>query len=238
MLKELLPADVESAELFGEASEEDLPPLFPEEEAVVARAVAKRRREFAGVRACAREALGRLGVPPAPLLPGERGAPGWPEGIVGSMTHCAGYRGAAVTRRGRWAALGVDAEPHEPLRDPGVTNLVTVPVERERVLPALADRHPSVHWERLLFSAKESVYKAWFPLTGRWLGFEEAELALRPDPDGPGSGAFRARLLVPGPVVAGREIPGFDGRWLVRGGLVLTTVTVPGSPAGADTGGR
>ncbi|MCE7080990.1 4'-phosphopantetheinyl transferase superfamily protein [Streptomyces sp. ST2-7A] len=234
MLKELLPADVESAELFGETDTGDLPPLFPEEEAVVARAVAKRRREFAGVRACAREALGRLGVPPAPLLPGERGAPGWPDGIIGSMTHCAGYRGAAVARRGRWASLGVDAEPHEPLREPGVTRLVTVPTERERLLPDLAARHPSVHWERLLFSAKESVYKAWFPLTGAWLGFEEAELGLSPDQEGPGSGAFRARLLVPGPVVAGRRLSGFDGRWLVRGGLVLTVVTVPGSATDAD----
>lgn len=109
MIQELLPPDVATAETFGP------PPvavLFPEEEAVVVQAVAKRRQEFAAVRQCARTALARLGVPAVPLLPGERGAPRWPTGIVGSMTHCDGYRGAAVAPAGRIHTLGVDAEPH------------------------------------------------------------------------------------------------------------------------------
>ncbi|NDZ87966.1 4'-phosphopantetheinyl transferase, partial [Streptomyces sp. SID10115] len=63
--------------------------LFPAEEAVVANAVDKRRKEFTTVRHCARTALARIGVPAAPILPGHRGAPGWPDGVVGSMTHCA-----------------------------------------------------------------------------------------------------------------------------------------------------
>ena len=48
-----------------------------------------------------------------------------------------------------------------------------------------------VHWDRVLFSAKESIYKAWFPLTGRWLGFEEASLSIDP-----AAGTFAARLHV------------------------------------------
>jgi 4'-phosphopantetheinyl transferase EntD len=78
-----------------------------------------------------------------------------------------------------------------------------------------------VHWDRLLFSAKESVYKAWFPLTRRWLNFTEA--AVTPHPDG----TFTARLLVPGPVVDGHPVDGFDGRWLTRDGLVLTAIVLP-----------
>ncbi|WP_306332212.1 4'-phosphopantetheinyl transferase [Streptomyces sp. KL109B] len=72
--------------------------LSRQEEALIARAVPKRRNEFTTVRACAHDALAGLGLAPVPLLPDERGAPGWPPGVVGSMTHCPGYGAAAVPR--------------------------------------------------------------------------------------------------------------------------------------------
>jgi hypothetical protein len=78
--------------------------LFPEKEAVISRAVDKRRREFQTVRHCARRALRELGVPPAAVLPGERREPVWPPGVVGSLTHCTGYR----ARRGRSPTRGID----------------------------------------------------------------------------------------------------------------------------------
>jgi 4'-phosphopantetheinyl transferase EntD len=212
----MLPPAVAAVEAFTD------PPgtvLFPAEEAAVARAVDKRRREFTTVRACARDALARLGVPAAPILPGPRGAPQWPAGIVGSMTHCAGYRAAAVARASDLVTLGLDAEPHDVLPE-GVLEHVSLPAERER-LALLAAQRPEVCWDRLLFSAKESVYKAWFPLTQRWLGFEEADLTIDPV-----AGTFDARLLVPGPVVAGSPLPGFSGRWLVGRGLVVTAIAV------------
>ncbi len=217
MIEKLLPPSVVSAERFGDTGDA---PLYPEEERAVAAAVPKRRNEYATVRACAREALAVLGAEPGPILSGVRGAPIWPQGVVGSMTHCTGYRGAAVSRSARVLALGLDAEPHAPIPDPGTVELVTLPVERLR-LRELAARRPEIHWEKVLFSAKESVYKAWFPLTGLWLDFQEAELTIDP-----AAGVFRARFLVPGPVVRGGRLPGFEGRWLVEGGLVLTAVTV------------
>ncbi|MFK4066906.1 4'-phosphopantetheinyl transferase [Streptomyces sp. NPDC029674] len=193
--------------------------LFPEEAAVVANAVAKRRNEFTTVRHCARTALARIGVPPAPILPGHRGAPGWPDGVVGSMTHCAGYRAAVVARADEVTSLGIDAEPGEPLRDPDVLNLVADETERA-ALAALGSRHPATPWDRLLFSAKESVYKTWFPLTGRWLGFEEARVELDP------GGTFTARLLVEGPVVEGVELKVFSGQWVVRDGIAATAIVL------------
>jgi len=214
MIEPLLPPEVTVVEMFGDAPDAM---LFPDEEAVVAKAVDKRRREFATVRACARQALARLGVPPVPILPGHRGAPQWPAGTIGSMTHCAGYRAAAVARARDLVTIGIDAEPHEPLPD-GVLDVISSDEERA-ALRALAAQAPQVHWDRLLFSAKESVYKAWFPLTGSWLGFEEAHLVV----DAP-TGTFDARLLVPGPVVAGRQVDRFAGRWLVAGGLVCTAI--------------
>jgi 4'-phosphopantetheinyl transferase EntD len=98
--------------------------------------------------------------------------------------------------------------------------VVSLPGEAER-LRRLAEERPDIHWDRLLFSAKESVYKAWFPLAQRWLGFEDARLRLNP-----ASRTFEARLLVAGPVVNGRAVSRFSGAWLVRDGLVLTAIAV------------
>lgn len=217
-----MPPEVAVTEKFA-----DVPSaaLFPEEAAVVGRAVDKRRREFATVRACARDTLAKLGLPPAPILPGLRGAPQWPAGLVGSMTHCEGYRAAALSRATDVIALGVDAEPDGVLPD-GVLDLISLPEERE-MLVALASGWPdqpgssAAHWDRLLFSAKESVYKAWFPLTHRWLSFEEAVVSI-----GPEDGTFTARLVVPGPVVNSGPLAAFEGRWLARKGLILTAVTL------------
>lgn len=225
MIEELLPGSVVVVEAHADdaAAAEGIE-LYPEEEAVVARAVAKRRREFTVVRACARRAMEKLGVPPRAIVPGERGAPGWPAGLTGSMTHCEGYAAAALVRATDLASLGIDAEPHDALPE-GVLTAIALPAEETR-LRRLTDDHPSVHWDRLLFSAKESVYKAWFPLTGRWLDFSEADIEMSVDPGGR-SGGLRAELLVPGPVVDGRRIGVFDGRWTVRPGLVATAVSVP-----------
>jgi 4'-phosphopantetheinyl transferase EntD len=226
VIEELLPGSVVAVEAYGAEAAVDDAPLYPEERAVVARAVAKRRREFTAVRVCARRAMEKLGVAPAPILPGARGAPRWPEGLLGSMTHCTGYCAAALVRATDLASLGIDAEPHEALPE-GVLDAVAAPGERERVR-ALSAAHPSVHWDRLLFSAKESVYKAWFPLTGRWLDFLEADVEIRPAAGSTSSGAFRATLLVDGPLVDGRVAQAFDGRWAVGRGLLATAVAVGG----------
>jgi 4'-phosphopantetheinyl transferase EntD len=220
MLADIVPPHVQADEAFG-----DVPgaALFPEEEAVVARAVDKRRREFTAARACARAGLARLGLPPVPILPGLRGAPQWPPGIVGSMTHCAGYRASAVARAEDMLTLGLDAEPDDVLPD-GVLAAVATAGE-QAALAALAAAAPSPSWDRLLFSAKESVYKAWFPLTQRWLGFKEAEVTINP-----ADGTFAARLLVEGPEVDGRPLTCFSGRWLARNGLVLTAIAVARNP--------
>jgi 4'-phosphopantetheinyl transferase EntD len=209
MIDELLPGTVTAFEAFTDPPDAR---LFPAEEALVERAVDKRRREFTTVRTLARQALGRLGYPPAPILRGERGAPVWPEGVVGSMTHCVGYRCAAVAPAAALRSVGIDAEPNEPVPD-GVLGAVSDEGER-RELARLAAEAPQVSWDRLLFSAKESVYKTWFPMTRRWLDFSEARVTPHLD------GTFTATLLVPGPV------PGFEGRWLARDGLVVTAIAV------------
>jgi 4'-phosphopantetheinyl transferase EntD len=219
VIADLLPAAVRSVESFGE-----LPgaALLPEEEPLVERAVQRRKDEFTTVRSCARQALAGLGLPPVAVLAGPSREPLWPAGVVGSLTHCTGYRAAAVARRDDLASVGIDAEPHDELPE-GVLDRVSL--DGERV--ALAALPPGVHWDRLLFSAKESVYKAWFPLAGRWLGFEDARLEFTPGPD-PAAGGFTARLLVGDlPSVGGRTVDGFSGRYAVADGLLITAIAVP-----------
>ena len=207
MIEDVLPAQVVSADVLGDDPDAR---LLPEEEPDVAKAVAKRVREYTIARTCARRALGKLGFPEVAILRGEKRQPLWPDGIVGSITHTRGYCAAAVARDSEVLTVGIDAEQHDVLPD-GVLKVVSLPEERE-TLPTV----PGTHWDRILFSAKESVYKAWFPLTERWLGFSDARLTFDP-----AAGTFHAEILAEHPT-----IKSFDGRFLVRDGLVVTTIAV------------
>ncbi|WP_420167318.1 4'-phosphopantetheinyl transferase family protein [Streptomyces violaceoruber] len=226
MIERLLPDDVSCA-----ATREETVPdgtLFPEEEALMARSVAKRRNDFATARACARRAMAGLGLPPVAVLHGHRGKPLWPEGIVGSLTHCHGYRAAALAREQDVLSLGIDAEPHAPLPE-GVRELVTLPAERERIGPQAEEGSGALHWDRVLFSAKESVFKTWYPVTGVELDFVEADLTMQQesDPGGGGTpgaarGTFTARLLLTDPALPTT----LRGRWRIEDGVIATAVLV------------
>ncbi|WP_338673611.1 4'-phosphopantetheinyl transferase superfamily protein [Streptomyces sp. SCSIO 30461] len=218
MIQEILPPGTVSVDTVGDFPREL---LFAAELALIRDAVEERRREFATVRVCAHQALVALGWAAEPVLTGRRGEPLWPAGTIGSLTHCEGYRGAAVAPADRWRALGIDAEPHLAL-PPGVAREVTSAAEREQ-LRTLAHRHPGTYWDRLLFSAKESLFKAWSPLTHRTLDFDSADLELHP-----ASWSFTARLRVPGPVLDGQTLTELAGRWTVAEGLLLTAVAIPG----------
>jgi 4'-phosphopantetheinyl transferase EntD len=210
MIAGLLPAAAVCEETRADADERE---LFAAERELIAGAVPRRRAEFTTVRVCARRALARLGRPAVPILPGAQREPLWPPGVVGSLTHCAGYRAAAVADAGALLTLGIDAEPHAPLPE-GVLAAVGLDVERAMV-GALGGEDPGVHWDRVLFSAKESVYKAWFPVARRWLGFEDVRIVLDRD------GGFAAAVLRPEAPVAA-----FQGRWAVRDGVIATATAV------------
>jgi 4'-phosphopantetheinyl transferase EntD len=216
VIEEIVPKSAASAESFGGSLGTG---LFPEEATLVARATEKRRREFTAGRECAREALSALGLAAAPILRGYRGAPQWPDGVVGSITHCTGYCAAAVARTEDLVTIGLDAEPNAPLPG-GVLELISLPAERAR-LRELTAAAPATGWDRLLFCAKEAVYKAWFPLTGQWLGFADADITIDP-----AESAFSARLRVPGPVVNGAPLTSFAGRWRADEDLILAAIAV------------
>ena len=218
-LRAVLPdiADLVYAEMYGDPA--DLAPL-PEEEPLIARSVPKRRNEFVTVRHCARVAMEQLGVPPSPILKGEKGEPQWPRGVVGSLTHCDGYRAAVVGRSEVARSVGIDAEPHGVLPD-RVLEAISLPDER-REIAALPG---GLYWDRILFCAKEATYKAWFPLTQRWLGFEDAHISFEVDSDG-SAGSFVSRILIDPAARSGPPLTELSGRWTVAGGLALTAIVL------------
>ena len=210
---------VPKAVVWEEACGDETPDtaLFPAEEALLARASERRRRDFTGGRDCAHRALRRLGVEPGAIVSGPAGEPRWPAGVIGSITHCEGYRAAAVGWAADVPALGIDAEPNEPL-PAGVLAAVAGPEEQAEIRRLTAAVR-GVCVDRLLFSAKEALYKAWYPYGQRMLSFEEAVVELGTD------GTLVGRLLVPGPPVDGQELRGLVGRWTAGQGLVLTAMT-------------
>ncbi|HSS03365.1 MAG TPA: 4'-phosphopantetheinyl transferase superfamily protein [Kofleriaceae bacterium] len=179
-------------------------PLPAEEAALVARAVARRQREFSLGRMCARRALRRLGREVRAIAAGPRGEPAWPAGTVGSITHCAGFCAAAVAEHPALRGIGIDAERR---REVGPAFVRAVCTPRERALGV--DRGAG---GLLVFSAKESVYKCVSALVGRVLDFAEVEL----EPRRPGMFAVTsiAAAIDPAQLVV---------RYHVSADLVLTT---------------
>lgn len=187
--------------------------LHPLEQALVSHSVDLRKAEFGDARWCAHQALRDLGQwGDEPILRGERGMPLWPEDITGSLTHTEGFRAAVVAPKTHVRSMGLDAEPAEAL-----PREVIGSIARQGEMPQLERlRAEGIGCaDRLLFCAKEATYKAWFPMTHRWLGFEDAEIDIRSD------GTFISYLLIrPTPV------PFILGRWMVRDGYVFAATAV------------
>jgi len=225
MITDILPAGVKAAEAFG-------PPrgqrLFPAEAAAIATADPARRSEFASGRAVARAALRSLDVPACPVPPGRAGEPRWPDGVVGSITHCTGYRACAVALARDVAALGIDAEPCLPLAG-GLLEAMAGEAERA-LLAELRAADPGMPWDRVLFCAKESVYKAWYPYTGQRPALRSVTIQIS------AAGTFAAALPralggapAPGRASAAGAGPRarLAGRWLASRWLIVTAVGVP-----------
>lgn len=161
--------------------------LLAPELAAIEGADPRRRAEYSSARACARTALALLGTAPAPIMRGTDRAPRWPEGIVGSLAHTRDWCAAAVARSATLVALGIDIEDDAPL-EPELWNLIATPAERSGLdaLPTLRRGRVA----RLLFSAKEALYKCQFPSSGRFLDFADLEFELPTDVD-PARGELR-----------------------------------------------
>jgi len=183
--------------------------LVKAEKEAIEGAAQTRIEQFTAGRACSRIALGRLGVATStPIVRGEDRAPVWPPGFVGSISHTDTWCAAAVARAADVRSIGIDLEQATPLKE-ALWRRVCTPKERdwlhELSTPGLTGK--------ILFSAKEAVYKCQYPITQQFLGFHAVEMEL-------GDGTFRATFQQQ----VGEFKPGdvMSGRFLVEEGLVAT----------------
>lgn len=138
----------------------------------VVRSVPKRQAEFLFGRLAARLALQKLGSETLDVPSGDYRQPLWPTGIVGSITHSAGYAAALVLRRGLVSAVGIDIErvPEEAVHQALLSRVIDS--EELRTLKSLLDcelTQPTL--VTLAFSAKEAFFKASFGVVGRYFDF-------------------------------------------------------------------
>jgi 4'-phosphopantetheinyl transferase EntD len=210
----LFPACVSGAEVNAPELAE---PLFAEEEASVARAVARRRVEFALGRTAARRALTALGLPKVALPQNPDRSVAWPQAVWGSITHTEGLCAAVAALRRELAGLGIDAERKERV-EPRLWHLIAT--ERERAwLSAGPSESERLLRAALLFSAKEAFYKAQFCVSRAWVGFHDAELAFDD------RGSFEVRLLVDVGDAFARDTR-FEGKYAVLDAHVVTGLVI------------
>jgi 4'-phosphopantetheinyl transferase EntD len=166
-------------------------------------AVARRQREFAAGRAALRAAMADLGLPPVAVPMNPDRSPAIPPGLAASISHTAEVCLAAAMAGP--PGLGIDAEPDLPLPS-DMIDLVLTPAERGSAADA-----------RLIFSAKEAVYKAQYPVSRRLFGFDAIAITLD-------SRSFAATFL--------QSVPGFpagtrlNGRWIRAQGHIMTALVI------------
>lgn len=219
--------------------EEDF--LFPEEANLAAKMQEKRKREFLTGRRAARQALLLSGGEVSPIPQGRRGEPLWPPGFRGSITHTKGLLAAACLREAeQFSAVGMAVQQKK-------AQSVGLDLERvDRVISEAAWQHilsaNEVHThaavtdpvQRLvLFSAKESLYKALYPLCGEFFGCTDAELEwLQVQPRGyPQNGLARLALRRSlGLETGGERVfssgQKFDCHWQIDSDWLLTALIV------------
>ena len=192
-------------------------PLFPEEEQRVAAAVPMRRRQYRSGRSLARRALHRLGLGDHPIPSDAQGAPVWPRGCVGSLAHGAGEAVVAVARSADIVALGIDVEEAVPLPC-DVVEIVLIRADHSGNCAGLP------LWKTIAFSAKEAVYKAYFPLWRRFLDFDAVAIVLTED------GGFTVEPQDRKHSEA-LFLSQMMGRWAIADGRVYTAVSISGRDA-------
>lgn len=161
----------------------------------VARAVPQRRAEFIGGRWCAHRALAAIGRSAAQLPTGPLGAPVWPAGTLGSITHDSGACLAIAGPAGRHAGIGIDLCGLQRMAQlSSVAQSVLTPAEWQFLDHAAeADTHL-----QSVFCAKEAAVKAVSERAGRFLDWREIVVE-------PAGESFCAHVQGMGGMVRGRH---------------------------------
>ena len=172
-----------------------------------------RKREFIAGRFCAHEAMMLASMPPENIHIGGKGEPIWPSNVVGSITHSHGYAAAAVARKSDIMSVGLDAEIDEPLSSKALQRISNHQEEEwAKTVGGALVQHPG----KVLFSAKEATYKAWYPITQEWLGFKEVLINFHDQ-----GNTFTVHIQKNRPI---REM---HGKYTIRKDVIVTAIEVP-----------
>jgi 4'-phosphopantetheinyl transferase EntD len=175
----------------------------------------KRQVEFARGRACARRAMAHLGYQDEDLLIGTSRAPMWPKGLVGSITHCESYCAAAVARTTDLKALGIDAEIWEEFPIEVCDEIVEV----AELNASAFSLSPSPLQLALIFSAKESIFKAINPLIQRFFDFRSVRVQV--------DFTRESFSIYSTDIDEIKKLsPSLRGRFIITGPLVLTSAII------------
>jgi len=152
--------------------------LLPEEQAIAESfGSQKRRAEFTLGRICAHGALSRFGLESEPILRNpETREPCWPESIFGSITHSAGFAAVAVGLKNEIQGVGIDLESLSRSVNFNIKRQVCVDSELEWLESLPAEQANRAL--RIIFSAKESIFKCLYPGTKTYLSFKDAAVTI------------------------------------------------------------
>lgn len=153
--------------------------LYTIEERAVASAVQKRKAAFRAGRTCAREALCQLGFAETPIPMQEDRSPGWPDGVVGSITHSTCWAASIVAHKDSYAGLGIDIEEDGPL-EPGLRQMLLCPDECAKLPTTITIDTHLIDTTKTVFVIKEAVFKAVYPLVGVRFDFQDASVSIDP----------------------------------------------------------
>ncbi len=186
----------------------------------IQRSVAKRRQEFFYGRLSARQAIRQLNFGFDGQIPiAKDRQPVWPDGLIGSITHCANYAAAMIASRRNYLGLGIDAEVVLSEQQASrLADAIATPAELALLSTQVPDFGTRVS---LLFSAKESVYKALYPVTQQFLEFHEVQLI---DASKPEQLGFRVNAACSSELPVKQPI---NCRFGVADGLVSTVTLLP-----------
>ena len=152
--------------------------LLPEEQAIAESFGSKKRRaEFTMGRIYAHGTLSRFGLESEPILRNtETREPTWPDSVWGSITHSAGFAAVAVGLKKEIKGVGIDLESFSRSVNFNIRRLVCVDSELEW-LESLPTKQAN-RALRIIFSAKESIFKCLYPSTKTYLTFKDAAVTI------------------------------------------------------------
>lgn len=133
--------------------------------------VKKRRREFVAGRTLTRKALSQFEINNYDLLQGNNREPLWPHNIIGSISHSDTYVSVAVTNNENYRSIGVDLEIIEKIDDSQLNIILT-----KNEIDYLLHVEDKDIFHKIIFSAKESIYKCIYPIVKNFIDFSQVEI--------------------------------------------------------------